>query len=308
MPSRSVTISSRLALLAVLALVGCGKDKDGELHVGTTFHGEAAPGDAAVRAAAGSPEELWEAYRAAHVGATVANAVETGRKLWPLLAGDARKMVGDAAAATIAALGSTKINVSAEEIGYKVLGETAAARAVFVASAKLTWEAKAGSAGGGTMRLAGKGSPLALDAVREGDVWRLAAGPGLLAGEGEVFRMPTGAEAVAGADSLDAISARWQDILAHGNGWDAYNVMSPAMRAKLLELVGNMGGSGAGDVARIFEKTVVDRRNNGITVTSATIEDRTDTRATIVLVYSNGKSDRFIAVRVDGKWWLEMQL
>jgi hypothetical protein len=311
MASRSVTTkSNRLALVALVLLAGC-KDEIAAVHRDETPSTPASETPAITPptpAAAGSPVALGESYRALHAGATVANAVETGKKIWPMLAADARTMVQTAAADSIAALGKMTIKVSAEDIGYKILGETAATRSAFMPTAKVTWRPKASTpATAGTLQLAGT-STVTLEVVREGSVWKLAAGPGLLADEHEIFRMPTGAEAAKGTDTLDAVSKGWQDVLAHGNGWDAYNLMSPAMRKRLLEMTAAVGGQGPADVARIFEKTIVDRRNNGVTVRSAVIEDRTDTRASIVLTYSNGKSDRFVGIRVDGKWWIEMPL
>jgi hypothetical protein len=145
-----------------------------------------------------------------------------------------------------------------------------------------------------------------LEAERKGGRWRLAPSPGLIASDKEVFKAPAGSDAPTGLASADAVAERWKAILETGTGWDAYNLMSPAMHKRLNELVASVGGSGGGDVAKIFEKTIVDRRNRGLHVKSATLEHRTADSASLVLVYSDGKSDTFTCVRANGSWWLEM--
>jgi hypothetical protein len=72
--------------------------------------------------------------------------------------------------------------------------------------------------------------------------------------------------------------------------------------------VSSVGGSGAGDAARIFEKTLTDRRGRGVSITDTTIEDRTADSASFTVHYSVGKADKITAVRVDGAWWIEMPL
>jgi len=69
-----------------------------------------------------------------------------------------------------------------------------------------------------------------------------------------------------------------------------------------------MGGDGMADVARIMEKTLVDRRNRGVTVTGTKIDSQTADRGQFTLTYSTGATDSFTAVHLDGVWWLEVTL
>ena len=262
-----------------------------------------------------SPQAWFEDYRAAHEGATAANAIETGKKLWPMLASDAAAMLRQQASATLATLSAT-VAITAEDLGYKLLGETAAARAAVIHDARILGDSpEADRMVNGkpltarVLHVRGAGATIDLPIVAEGGSWKLAAGPGLVASDTEVFHAPaTGSDAPVGLPTVDALAARWKQVIATGNGWDALNIMSPAMRKRMLELVSQMGGTGMPDVARIFEKTIVDRRNRGITVESIKIEDRTDDRGSIVMKYSDGKSETFTGVRVAGVWWVEANL
>jgi len=310
----------KLALAVVVALAGCSKDREPAPAADPAPPRPSVAADAAApkpidspkaidspRFDAASPQALFAAYQAAHAGATTANPIDTGRRIWPLLSADARDMVTKMSTETIGKLGPTAIKVSPEDIGYKVLGETAAVRAQAMPTATIV-AARALTKDRTTLDIKLGGEHLELVAVREGASWRLAAGPGLVVSDTEVFRAPSGREAPAGAATVDEAAAKFRDVLARGTGWDAYNMMSPANRERLLALMGQMGGTGAGDVAKVFEKTIADRRRAGITVVKAEVTDRTADAATVVLSYSNGASDRFHAVRVDGKWWLEMPI
>lgn len=312
-----------IALVAALAVLGCkGKDTAPASGSGKEA-GSAAPVPVPdpKPATAGTVEELVAIYQAAHVGATTANVIDTGKKLWPLLDDEAHAMVTTAAEATIGAMSATvkaTANVSIADLAYKILGEGAAARKDFMAHATIAeHRADPDRDVAGTMvssqtvvlRAAGA-EPIELVVVRAGKdaPWRFSGSPGLLVTEQEVFRAPAGGEAPAGVATLDAVAARWAEILKAGNGWDAYNLMSPTMRNKLLDMMASVGGTGAGDVAKVFEKTIVDRRDRGVTVTKTAIEDRTADHGSIVMTYSDGKSDTFDGVRIDGTWWLEMPL
>jgi hypothetical protein len=305
-------------LTAALALAGCkDKDKAPPARPATTDPTPVPPAPPPAPANDGTAEELVAAYQAAHVGATTANVIETGKKLWPLLDDDARAMVTTAANATIGAM-ATSVQVSTSDLGYKILGEGAAARRDFMANAMLVEdrvEQDRNIAGTivstRTLVLRAPGlEPIELVAERAGKdaPWRFAASSGLLVTEQEVFRAPAGGDAPAGVATLDAVAARWAQILKAGTGWDAYNIMSPTMRTKLLDMMASVGGTGAGDVAKVFEKTIVDRRDRGVTVTKTAIENRTADHGSIVMTYSDGKTDTFDGVLVDGTWWLEMPL
>jgi hypothetical protein len=263
----------------------------------------------------GSPQAWFDDYRAAHEGATAANAIDTGKKLWPMLASDAAEMLRQQATTTLATLKAT-VAITAEDLGYKLLGETAATRAAAMHDAKIVGDdprpervVSGKSLVSRMLHVRGAGTTIDLPIVADGGSWKLAVGPSLVASDTEVFRAPaTGSDAPVGLPTLDGLAARWKQVIATGNGWDALNIMSPAMRKRVLELVSQMGGTGMPDVARIFEKTIVDRRNRGITVESMTIEDRTDDRGSIVMKYSDGKSETFTGVRVAGVWWVEAKL
>jgi hypothetical protein len=142
----------------------------------------------------------------------------------------------------------------------------------------------------------------------DGGPWRFAGSRDLLASDNEVFKTPAGQETTVGTASIDALAARWKQVNASGTGWDAYNLMSPAMRTKIINLVSRVGGNGAGDAARIFEKTLTDRRGRGVSITSIAIDDRTADSANLTINYSVGRADKITAVRVDGAWWIEMPL
>ncbi len=261
-------------------------------------------------------EQAWERYRDAHAGAVTANAVETGKRLWPLLAPDAQKLVDTAGAATLAAAGPTTAKLSPIELRYKILGETAAVRAAFMKVATISEQKQLPDAERDgsrilTMRLTARdgATTLMYELVRADDgPWLIAASPALLATDQDVFKTPAGRESHEGAASIEDLVAKWKQINASGTGWDAYNLMSPEMRKNVLRLVARVGGSGAEDAARIWEKTLVDRRTRGISITDAKIEDATADRAAVQLSYSLGGSDRLTLVRVDGKWWIEMPL
>jgi hypothetical protein len=304
----------KYAVLA-LAVIACGKGDD------RTAHNVAADPDPAVVAdprpadKPGSPKAWFADYRAAHDGATVDNAIDTGKKIWPMLASDAQAVLVEQSRTAIATL-AVKTHIEAQDVAYKLLGETAATRAAMMHDAKLAGDdAQDSRTIDGhelvtrMLHVTSGATKLDLPIVAQGGGWKLAAGPHLVAGEDEVFHAPaTGTDAPAGVASLDAVAAKWKQVIAIGNGWDAMNIMSPAMHAKLLQLVASMGGTGPADVARIFEKTLVDRRNRGITVESYAIDGRTDDHGTITMKYSNGAEEAFSGVRVNGVWWLEVTM
>jgi hypothetical protein len=255
----------------------------------------------------GTPEELWQRYRAIHATATQANAIETGKQLWSMLTPDAQALVDQAGKATLAAARSTSVEMDLAELRFKLLGESAVARVEFMKTATISeLEAKTSAA---TLTAKGAGQTLTFELVRAtGGPWLFTASPGLLATDTEVFRLPSGQEETKGAPSVDASIQAWKRANATGTGWDAYNLLSPAMRSKILRLVSSVGGSGAADAARIFEKTLVDRRNRGVTITTTKITDQTADQATVEITYSSGKPETITLVKVDGVWWVEMPL
>jgi hypothetical protein len=279
---------------------------------------DAPPAPAAPAAAADwrTPEDLWNAYRDAHVGATPGNAVATGRRLWPMLGSDAHDLVTTGVHQQLQALGAAAAHISPDELAYKLLGEIAAARAPFITGGELRAVTPKPDSlingrriGSATIQIRkGAEPPVELELERVDGSWRFKPGPGLLPDESAVFKTPAGGEGAQGSASLDAVVARWTQVLETGTGWDAYNVMSPAMRKRLLDMIAQVGGNGAGDVAKVFEKTIVDRRNNGIHVQATKIDDRSADRGTIAVTYSNGSTDTFAAVRADGAWWIEMPM
>ena len=230
------------------------------------------------------------------MGATPANAIETGRKILPLLDRGASDLVLTAAREQLAKLGATPI--SEQDLVCKMLGESAAVRAKVIASATPRFEQT-----GKHARIV-ISAALILDAEQDG-TWQLAPGPNLLASETDVFKPAAGKEAPAGTATADALAGRWKTVLDSGTGWDAYNLLSPAMRSKLLGMMAQMGGSGAGDVAKVFEKTIADRRDRGIHVSKARVEGLTADHGEVVVESSDGSTDRFTCVKVDGAWWLE---
>lgn len=286
----------RRALVVVICLVACRGSEPASGSGSLVGSGSGVTVEAP--SVARSPDALWDAYRAAHVGATPANAVDTGRKLLPLLSADARQFMHEVARTQLRELGS-RITVDEDELVLKLLGETAAARASMITAATPKIELAADRA---TITVA---PDLVLQATRAGDRWVVARSPNLMASDTEVFRTPAGKEQAAGAPTADALLMRWRSVLEGGSGWDAYNLLSPPMRSRLGALMGRMGGTGPTDVARVLEKTLVDRRNRGIHVASARVEGATADRAEVVVEFSNGRTDRFTAIVVDGVWWLE---
>ena len=301
----------RAALLTVglLALASC-RSSHGTRPAAAPIadRGSAAPAAAASASAtaAATAQQLWARYQAAHAGATTANAIARGRVIWALLAPDARSMVSAVAQDMIGRL-DARSPITAQDLGYKLLGETAAARAADMASARLL-AVTPEQADHAKLEIELGQDRLTFEAVHDASGWRFASTPSLVASYDTVFKAPAGGLAPRGSATLEELSARWQDVLAHGNGWDAYNMLSAANRARLDTLIGRMGGSGAADVVKVLEKTIADRREAGITVTKATLEDRTAASASIVLEYSNGRNDRFPAVLAGGTWWLEMPI
>jgi hypothetical protein len=316
-----------LAMLAVAALASCksGSKSGNPPADKLTEQREAAkadpptpppPAPTPTAASFSSADDLWTAYVAAHVGATPANALETGKKIWPMLDDDAQKLVADAVDQQLANL-SMNVKLSAEELRYKMIGESAAARAETIAKtppSEMTRDndikLPSGSVKGGVhWRLrAPDGTKLEYVAESLDGKWHIAPSASLFVSDQEVFKAPAGKQGPTGVASAEAASERWKQVLETGNGWDAYNVMSPVMRDKLHTLVAQVGGNGADDVAKIFEKTIVDRRNRGVHVTKTAISGKTATSASLAFTYSDGKTDNFNTVLADGVWWIEMPL
>lgn len=299
-------LRAALLAIAVLALASCRSSHETAASSAPATAPVTGSGSAAPPASTGTAQQLWASYQAAHAGATTANAIAKGRVIWELLAPDARSMVSAVAQEMIGRL-DAKIPITTQDLGYKLLGETAAARATDMASARLLAVTPEQADHTRLDVQLGK-DKLTFEAVHDASGWRFASTPSLVAAYDAVFHAPAGGLAPKGSATLEELSARWQDVLAHGNGWDAYNMLSAANRARLDALIGQMGGSGAADVVKVLEKTIADRRAAGITVTRATLEDRTATSASVVLEYSNGRNDRFPAVLADGAWWLEMPI
>ena len=311
----------RWLVAVAIAATACGNDSDrrearnvpADPAAPVAVHVDAAPPPGPAPET-GSPRAWFEDYRAAHADATPATAIDTGTKIWQMLADDAHQQLL-ALAATMAAKLPT-IHVGAQELAYKMLGETAAVRAPMMRVAKITSDQTTPprQVGGHTvpvhaLRIEGNGQTLALDIINDGTGWKLAAGPSLTVDESDVFKAPSsGKDAPVGLPTLDAVVARWKEIVASGNGWDALNIMSPAMHAQLLQLIARMGGDGMPDVARIMEKTLVDRRNRGVTVTATKIDSQTADRGQFTFTYSTGTTDTFTAVRSGAAWWLEVKL
>ena len=262
---------------------------------------------------AGSAEAAWQRYRDAHAGATPANAVDTGKVLWSMLTSEAQQLVDEAGKATIAAAGPTGAKLDRTELRFKLLGESAATRVAFMTGATinaLTPHATVKDVASAELRIrGGDGRTLVFKLARQpGGPWLLAPSPALLATDQDVFKLPAGREASTGAASLDDLVARWKKANDTGTGWDTYNLMSPAMRARVLRLVASVGGSGAEDAARIWEKTLVDRRNRGLVITGIEIQHQSADGARFEVTYSSGKPESITAVKVDGAWWIEMPL
>ena len=235
--------------------------------------------------------------------------------MWSMLSHDAQKLILDQAKQAVLAA-SSPVMPDSQDIAYKIVGETAAARAALMKDAQLAevspqgvvttnghkvWRTKVVIASGVTK--------LHLELVSDKGRWKLEPTPDLTVREDELFKAPsTGADAPHGLPTIDALAAAWKKTVDSGNGWDALNIMSPSMRKQLLDMVARMGGSGMADVARIMEKTLVDRRNRGLSVKAVSIDNRTDAGGSIKTTYSNDESDTFTAVRLDGLWWLEVKI
>ncbi len=301
--------------LALIVLVACGSRADEEI---ANRAREPAPrlADASLPAPVTprDADQAWTAYRDAHKGATSANAVETGKKLWAMLAPDAQQIVADSLATTVGSLGKTGAKLDATDAHYRVLGESAAARASMMAAAQIAELTASPDEVRGTDKISrshlvvkDQGTTLVFELVKTNDgPWLFAASPGLIATDTDVFKRPAGHEETTGAPTLDAVVAKWKQINATGTGWDAYNLMSPAMRRRILGMVASVGGNGAEDAARIFEKTLSDRRGRGMAITSTRITDQAADRASVEVNYSTGKSETATAVKVDGAWWIEL--
>lgn len=330
-----------VALVALVAFVACGNSErssnrnvaadDGSASAPSPAAGSApapasasgpAPAPAPAPATATAPgstastvEDWFAAYRSAHATASPANAVETGKAMWELLSSDAQKFVLDQSKQAVLAA-SKPVMPDPQELAYKIVGETAAARAAMMKDAKLTEVTPSPTAD-----LSGKKvqsskvvitsgtTKLQLIVILQAGRWKLDPSPDMVVREDELFKAPsTGTDSPHGLPTVEALGAAWKKTVDTGNGWDALNIMSPGMRKQLTELVARMGGSGMADVARIMEKTLVDRRNRGLSVKSVSIESRTDTTAALKTTYSNDESDSFTAVRIDGLWWLELKI
>ncbi|HVK77431.1 MAG TPA: hypothetical protein VM734_29190 [Kofleriaceae bacterium] len=257
-------------------------------------------------------EALWEAFRAAHEGATTATVVETGQRLDALLTDAARQLLAGAAETSAQALAGS-VKVSPAQVRFKLLGEGAVVRRDRIVRSTLTDLAPEPERPGAPRRWKltvrdPDGGRLELVAAQVGDAWRLDVAPDLLVAEAELFRAPAGEEAPEGVASADQVAARWRAVLDGGTGWDAWNLISAPNRARILQVVASVGGAGAGDAVRILEKTLVDRRNRGIRTTAAEVTPRGDDHADVEITYSDGKRDTFAAVRAGGAWWLEIPM
>ena len=195
-----------------------------------------------------------------------------------------------------------------------MLGESAAARASMMANAQIAELTASPDEVRGSDKIArtrlvvkDQDTTLELELIKTNDgPWLFAASPGLIATDTDVFKRPAGREQATGQPTLDAVVARWKQVNATGTGWDAYNLMSPSMRRRILGMVSSVGGNGAEDAARIFEKTLTDRRGRGVTITATKITDQTPDRANVEINYSTGKSETATAVKVEGAWWIEL--
>ena len=103
---------------------------------------------------------------------------------------------------------------------------------------------------------------------------------------------------------MEDVARRWCDVLNAGDGWAAYRLFDKASKKRVLQLVASVGGSGESDAVRILEKTVRDRQARGLHATVSLAAADSDERGRIGITYSNGKSDKFGAVREDGAWWV----
>lgn len=300
-----------ISLTAVLVLVACDKRSSPKPTpppatadagpVEPPAAPDAAPPEVIVPS---TPQALWRAYQAAHAGASKATALEVGRTIDALLSREASAIIAEAAA-TMAAKLPASAGLKVEEIRYKLLGEGAASRAAQIARATVEF-----GPDGDTVAFTARDGATTLEfvAVRDGDQWRLGPSPSLLVAEDDLFALPAGQVATVGAATPEAVAARWVDALNSGTGWDAYNLVAPSNRARLKAMIAEMGGSGDEDVVRVFDKTIRDRRDRGITALPATVPAGGDERRTIEFRYSDGTTDQFDAVREDGAWWIVMPL
>lgn len=262
------------------------------------------------------PEAVWQRYRDAHAGATTANAIATGTTLWAMLSPEAQRVVEQAATTTIAAATrTTGQTFDLAEMRVKLLGESAASRVAFMKHAAIVEriphpdETRGGTVTSSVTLIVKSGTEkLTFELTKSNGSWRFAPSPALVASEDAVFKTPAGQESNVGSPTAEAAIARWKQVNAGGTGWDAYNALSPDMRRKILRMVASVGGNGAPDAARIFEKTLTDRRTRGMTITGTRVIDQAAEHARFEISYSNGKPEEATAVKVDGVWWIELAL
>jgi len=295
-----------LFLLILVGGLACGGKKASP----RAGHDAAAPSptppvdepDAAVAANPQTPEALWAAYQAAHVGATRAASEPTGRAIDALLSEQARALIVESATQTVAAM-PAGVNLSVEEVRYRLLGEAAATRVELIGRATLGPVQLTGDTA--TLTAHEGATALNFALIREDGGWRFGPSPSLLPDEDALFALPAGAAATTGAPSVEVAAAQWIAALNGGTGWDAFNQLAPSNRARLRLMVAQVGGSGDDDVVRILHKTLSDRRGRGITATRApTIAAGTGDQRTVAFHYSDGGTDEMQAVREDGAWWI----
>jgi hypothetical protein len=265
----------------------------------------AAPPDAAIDLT-GSPEQLWNSYRAVIATATPRNFAETGRKLWPLLAKQSHDQVRRVTSELIAR-SRTKVSIPTDELGFRLLGDSAWSHAPDLREAELQHVFPESNGARVELNIYRPGVPnLHFVAEQEGSSWLLDPGPWLVSAKSldTVLREPE-REAPTGSTSVEQVAERWKDVNEKGTGWDAYNMLSPAQRGRVPP---ELGEDIVGELVAALHKTLVDRRARGIHVDKVAVERVTGDRATFMVTYSNQQTEQFVAIRAEGLWWLELPI
>jgi len=245
-------------------------------------------------------QDLWKAFVAAHDGATTANAVATGKKIWPLLGPDAHANIGIRLGQILEGFRSNKLGVDLESLTYRVIGEIAAERANRIIGADIEVRMRTRDDGSVTAEIEGhyRGDRIpSFEAREERGTWSLIPSGGLFA---SARASSHGGEEVKHPASLEALATEWTRVLEHGRGREAYELLSSGTHNQLLSGA-NEDGLDQFAVVSVLDAALDARQGRKLAITGHTID-----RKRITLTYADGTSETFAADEFADEWFIDL--
>jgi hypothetical protein len=245
-------------------------------------------------------QELWAKWVAIHQTATASNLAETGKKLWPLMNGEAHSAAATSIGSVLRAVGMDKVGLKLETLTYTMIGSIAAWRANRVVGADMEVRMRERDDGSVTAEFTGRymGDLIPDFEAREEDgAWVMVPAGGLFASGGRSIReVPEDKR----PKSLDALGKAWGNALDKGTGGELYDLTSTATH-NTINSTASREGISLTTVIAVLDAALIARRELKNPVTGSSVDG-----TKVVLTFADGTSTTYQADKFGDDYFIDL--